>query len=150
MIKNVLFPIDLHEQSFSLEALHFAIEQAEQKQAQLHVLTVLPHMDKPTMLDFKFDENTLKDIERSAHERLDALIAKEVPSTIQVNKVVHKGGTPYDVILRYANQHQIDLIVVPSHDKSGFEKFFLGSCADKLVRHAHCSVMVFRKPKAQR
>ena len=147
MIKNVLFPIDLHEQSFSLDALHFAAQQAEQHQAHLHVLTVLLHLDKPSMSMFKFDEDTLRDIEDSAKQRLDALIAKEITAAIPVNKVIHKGGTPYDVILRYANEQQIDLIVIPSHDKSALEKFFLGSCTDKIVRHAHCSVMVFRKSR---
>ena len=149
MAKNVLFPIDLHEQSFSLGALRFAIAQAQQQNTHLHVLTVLLHLDSPTMAGYKFDERTFAEIERTAKQRLDELVEKEIPENIPVSKIIHKGGTPYDVILRYAHDHQIDLIVIPSHDKSALEKFFLGSCADKVVRHAHCSVMVFRKPRAQ-
>ena len=147
MFRKILFPIDLHEQAFSLQALQFALEQAQKDQAELHVLTILPHADKPTMLDYQHDQDTLQEIERSAHERLDALVAQQVPATVAVTKVVHKGGTPHDDILRYAAQQQVDLIVIPSHDKSALEEFFMGSCAAKVVRQAHCSVMVLRKPR---
>ena len=147
MFSKVLFPIDLHEQAFSLEALTFAVEQAAKNQAELHVLTVLPHLDKPTMLDFQHDENTLREIERSAHERLDALIKNQVPESVRVTKIVHKGGDAHDEILHHAEQHQVDLIVIPSHDKSALEAFFMGSCATKVVRRAHCSVMVMRTPR---
>lgn len=147
MFSKVSFPIDLHEQAFSLEALQFAVEQAAKYQATLSILTVLPHLDKPTMLDFQHDEETLREIEQSAHERLDALIRNQVPTNVRVTKIVHKGGDPYDEILRYAEKNQIDLIVIPSHDKSALEEFFMGSCAGKVVRRARCSVMVMRKSR---
>jgi len=149
MFQKILFPIDLHEQAFSLEALKFAVEQAQKDGAELHVLTILPHADKPTMLDHQHDENLLKEIDRSAHERLDALVAQQVPAQVAVTKIIHKGGTPHDDILRYANKQHIDLIVMPSHDKSALEEFFMGSCAAKVVRQAHCSVLVLRKPRSR-
>lgn len=39
MFTKVLFPIDLHEEAFSLEALQFAVEQAREADAELYVLT---------------------------------------------------------------------------------------------------------------
>jgi nucleotide-binding universal stress UspA family protein len=147
MFEKILLPIDLHEQAFSLEALRFAVEQAQKDGAELHVLTILPHADKPTMLDYQHDQDTLREIDRSVHERLDALIARQVPATVAVTKVVHKGGTPHDGILRYAEKRHIDLIVMPSHDKNALEAFFMGSCAAKVVRQAHCSVMVLRRSR---
>lgn len=148
MFSKVLFPIDLHEQAFSLGALQFAVDQAQKYGAELHVLTVLPHLDKPTMLDYQHDEDTLREIEQSARERLDALVAKQVPEGVTVTKEIHKGGSPHDEILRYAGKHQVDLIVIPSHDKSALENLLMGSCAAKVVRNAHCSVMVIRKGRS--
>jgi len=147
MFTRVLFPIDLHEQAFSLGALRFAVEQAEKDGAGLHVLTVLPHAGKPTMLDYQHDKDMLREVERSAHERLDALVENQVPAGVRVTKIVRKGGAPPDEILRYADKNEADLIVIPSHDKSALEEFFMGSCAAKVVRRARCSVMVVRKPR---
>lgn len=147
MFTKVLFPIDLQEQAFSLGALRFAVEQAEKHGAELHVLSVLPHAGKPTMLDYQHDKDALREIEQSAHERLEALIGNQVPADVRVTKIVRKGGVPYDEILRYADKNRADLIVIPSHDKSALEEFFMGSCAAKVVRRARCSVMVVREQR---
>lgn len=46
-------------------------------------------------------------------------------------------------ILDYAKSHDIDCIVIASH-KPGFEDYFLGSTAARVVRHAKCGVHVLR------
>ena len=54
-------------------------------------------------------------------------------------------GDPADVILDYAEEQGIDLIVMTSRGRSGLGRFLLGSVADKVVRHAPCAVMVVGK-----
>lgn len=38
----------------------------------------------------------------------------------------------------------VDLILMGSHGRSGFDRMFLGSVTEKVVRHSSCPVMVFR------
>lgn len=55
--------------------------------------------------------------------------------------VVH--GHSYSSILEYSKTHDTDCIVIASH-KPGFEDYFLGSTAARVVRHAKCGVHVLR------
>ena len=41
-----------------------------------------------------------------------------------------------------ANEENIDLIVMGSSGKSGFDRFIMGSVADKVVNSAKCAVLV--------
>jgi len=146
MFTKVLVTVDLREESFGLEALHFAVEQTQKDNAELFVLTVLPELERPSM-DYHEVEDSEQEIERAAHEQLEALVKQHVPEGIRVTKIVRKGGAPHEEILRQASQQHVDLIVIPSHDRGVIEGFFMGSRAVNVVRHAHCSVMVIRKPR---
>ena len=53
-----------------------------------------------------------------------------------------KEGSPADMILKTAEEEGIDIIVIGSSGKSGFDKFIMGSVADKVVKSAKCSVLV--------
>jgi nucleotide-binding universal stress UspA family protein len=52
-------------------------------------------------------------------------------------------------ILAVAEDYSADLIVLGSHGEKGLRKFLLGSVAEYVARHAHCSVLVVRRPSAR-
>lgn len=54
-------------------------------------------------------------------------------------------GSIADSIIAEAKQWEADLIIVGSHGRRGFQKFLLGSVAEKVVGHAPCSVEVVRE-----
>jgi nucleotide-binding universal stress UspA family protein len=54
-------------------------------------------------------------------------------------------GDPRTVIVDAADEWQADLIVVGSHGRTGIKRLFLGSVAQAVVAHAHCSVEVVRQ-----
>jgi len=54
-------------------------------------------------------------------------------------------GIPYDEILNEAAEIAPDLIVVGSTATAAFTRFLLGSTAERVVRHASCSVFVARR-----
>ena len=59
-------------------------------------------------------------------------------------KITHviREGSPAKVILEVAEEENIDLIVMGSSGKSGFDRFIMGSVADKVVNSAKCAVLV--------
>ena len=59
-------------------------------------------------------------------------------------KITHviREGSPAKAILEVAKEEEIDLIVMGSSGKSGFDRFIMGSVADKVVNSAKCAVLV--------
>jgi nucleotide-binding universal stress UspA family protein len=51
---------------------------------------------------------------------------------------------PAHGIAEYAEHHAFDLIVLPSHGRTGVKRLLIGSTAERVVRMAHCMVLVLR------
>ncbi|PLT31256.1 hypothetical protein CUU66_03515 [Peribacillus deserti] len=51
-------------------------------------------------------------------------------------------GNPAESICRFAQENQVDLLVVGSSGKSGLKKFFTGSVSEGIVKEAPCSVLI--------
>jgi nucleotide-binding universal stress UspA family protein len=80
-------------------------------------------------------ENAIKD----GRETLEALLAKtDIAASIEIGR-----GPPANGILAAAEAHKADLIIVASHVPN-FSNYFFGATADRVVRHAKCSVLVDR------
>lgn len=54
-------------------------------------------------------------------------------------------GNPHDEILQFAEDEGCDLIVLGTHGRSGLERWWLGSVAEKVIRRADCPVMTVRE-----
>jgi universal stress protein F len=75
---------------------------------------------------------------KALEAELDGL-AKGVPGGVGIVVTGHSGRT----ILDYAQDNDIDLIVVASH-RPGMQDLLIGSTAAYIVRHAQCAVHVLR------
>ncbi|MEM9185839.1 MAG: universal stress protein [Planctomycetota bacterium] len=53
-------------------------------------------------------------------------------------------GYPVEEIAKFAADHHYDLILMPSHGRTGLSRLFVGSVAERVVRSAHCPVLVLR------
>jgi nucleotide-binding universal stress UspA family protein len=69
--------------------------------------------------------------------------AKE--NNVQLHIELINSPRPVDyVILEYAEEKQIDLIVMGTRGRTGFKKLLLGSTASSVVTYSHCTVMVVK------
>lgn len=59
-----------------------------------------------------------------------------------VSEVVH--GRPHSGILSYAENNDIDLIVMETHGRTGLDRYLLGSVTEKVVRLADVPVVTVR------
>jgi nucleotide-binding universal stress UspA family protein len=54
-------------------------------------------------------------------------------------------GNPAEKILTFAEDNNLDMIIVGSLGKSGYERILLGSVSEKVIRHAKIPVLVVRE-----
>ena len=135
--KCIVVPVDFSDASF--HAVGVALELAESP-SQVHVLYVTQplHVAEPGMLWGTItDEERMKTATQALADRLEK---DEMPGV--TSKVLL--GQPAHVIAEYAKDVRADLIVIPSHGRSGVTRFFLGSVTEKVLRMAHCQVLVLR------
>lgn len=72
---------------------------------------------------------------------VDTLAKKEY---VKINKVIMNASSVAEGIIDYASNTNIDLIVIGTKGMTGVEKFLIGSVANKVASHAHCSVLEVR------
>ena len=133
--KCVVVPYDFSEES--LAAIRLGREMV-QEPSSLHVIHVLPEL---TATEPGVIWSTVDDAGRMEH----ALQAMEERITTIPGVQMKVGfGDPGHVITDTASEVGADLIVIPSHGRTGVKRLLLGSVAERVVRLAHCPVLVLR------
>ncbi len=82
--------------------------------------------------------------ENEAREALLARVPKSGPMAAVPHRPVVMHGMPAEDIIRAAEEHEVDLIVISTHGRAGLKRFILGSTAERVIRHVHCPVLVVR------
>ncbi len=57
-------------------------------------------------------------------------------------------GDPAEQIVRFASAHHVDALVLATRGRTGISRALLGSVAERVVRTAHCPVVVTRRPES--
>jgi nucleotide-binding universal stress UspA family protein len=141
-LKKILAPIDFSE--YSMEALRGAMELAKDLDGELHIVHVVaPHF---ALLDKMREQARETLMLEEAEEELARIRKDDCGNSAKVFTQVIV-GPPVPKLVEYATQHQIDLILLATHGRTGIEHLMIGSVAEKLARYAPCSVLVFRQKK---
>ncbi|MFA9420506.1 MAG: universal stress protein [Gammaproteobacteria bacterium] len=141
MPDNILFPVDLEHTAESEKALKIAIEEARRSNAKLTIMTVAPGFGMPIVASY-FEKGAVKNALKEIARQLKQYVDDNIPDDVETRAIVVEGN-PAELILKQAQNDNIDLIVIASHN-SQIENLLLGSCAAKVVRHAHCTVTVVK------
>jgi|AntDeeMetagen681_2_1112603.scaffolds.fasta_scaffold00696_5 nucleotide-binding universal stress UspA family protein len=147
---RILFPIDLDHDSSWKPVLPVAVELARAREATLHVMTVVPKLKRtpglPSGADFGENVPSIEEYNRTMREAMEQelgrFIADEVPDDVTVEKVVGVGSV-YRQILQVAEDTDANLIVMSGYRPS-LQSFLLGTNAERVTRHAGCSVYIVR------
>jgi nucleotide-binding universal stress UspA family protein len=132
---------------FGNKAVAYAHDLAENCGAELHVLTVADNADVAARQGGATGvlEPADKDDERWAWL---AELHGETGKVRRIDAVVI-GKKTAEKIAEYAQKHEIDLIVIASHGRTGIKHAVLGSVTEKVIRSAHCPVLVLRPSAAE-
>ncbi len=143
-MQNILVPTDFSEPS--KKALRYAISFAGQFGARitlLHVVEpmILPYEDYPLRQLILNDKGLVK----AARETLRSLCRHEKIDVSLLRKRLVRLGSPSEEIANTARDLQADLIIIATHGYTGLKRIFIGSTTERVVRRAHCPVLVVRK-----
>ena len=141
--KKIVCPTDFSEASRL--AIDVAADLAARDHGELrlvHIVEVEPLVSTDpnvVMAVPQFEQTLHADVQR----QLDALAA--CVKTANVTTMIGHGD-PGNEIVRLAQEEGADLIVMPTHGRTGLDHVVFGSVAEKVVRHAHRPVLTIPAP----
>ena len=139
--KSIIVPIDFSETS--IKALEYAGALAGKFGSKLRLIHILEFpavfnsSSRPAYAAWD------RGVETSAKTRLTDLLDEKVDELIPATAEVHFGRA-YKTICELALDRKADLIVIGTHGFTGLKHLLLGSTAERVIRHAPCSVLAIR------
>jgi nucleotide-binding universal stress UspA family protein len=152
MFSKILVPLDGSE--LSEKALAMAQTLASSSDTSLYLLQVIslePALDARrgssgesiTVLEMAQDAaRRLIEVQTARGKAyLEGLAMQLQKAGIHVTTVLREGAADENIV-EYAKEQDIDLIVMSTHGRSGFKRFFVGSVTDRVIRSGETPVLV--------
>lgn len=142
--QKILLPTDFSDES--LHALSYAVDLAKLFNAKLYLMHVIYDIEKASNLHIPHPSlsELYKDLESHAKKNLDSF-GIEIREDLKNIETIVKRGIPYEEIIKFAKENDLDLIIIGTIPKSGVERFFVGSTTQRVIRNAPCPVLVIAK-----
>jgi len=144
-IRRILCPTDFSE--FSDMAFRYALSIAQHYRGKLfveHVVESWQHPEAafvPAHYYVEFRSHLL----RQGQEELQKFVENHANNGIRPEPVVDQ-GIAADSILAFAEAQEVDLIVMGTHGRRGFDRLMVGSVTERVLRKASCPVLAVHKP----
>lgn len=149
MYERILVPTDGSE--VAGVAVDHAVDIAEKYDATVHALYVVD----PDWLTYSLGTEQVDRIRQGEFGELTDLEADAEDATGVVADAARergqhaieevRAGTPHKIITTYADNEDIDLIVIGSHGRSGVKRALLGSVTERVLRSSHLPTLVVDK-----
>jgi nucleotide-binding universal stress UspA family protein len=145
MFKHILLPTDGSE--LSAAAIRQGVRFAKSIGAKVTGLCVMP-LQHPFFYETEIPMAALEQAAKRCKELAEthlAAIEKEAQETGVACEVVYEqSDSPYEVIIRVADQKGCDLIMMASHGRRGVGALLIGSETQKVLTHSKIPVLVYR------
>jgi nucleotide-binding universal stress UspA family protein len=150
-IQNIIVPVDFSK--MSVQAIQIASQLARRVGATIHLAHVHEFYyaadfvaPAPPVVPFSFVPYQ-HDIEKTILKELESVAHGCGVASARCH--VLTGAPAFDEICRFAQRIPADLIIMPTHGRTGLKHVFLGSTAERIVQHSSCPVFVTRGTGAQ-
>lgn len=145
-IRKILVPSDFSEPSRA--ALDYAAELAAPLGASIDVLHVWepPTFIPPVSLPEAgvADVSLIELFRKNAENALVQFVQEAKKRGLALHASFAEVGPPGHTIAEFARKREYDLIVMGTHGRTGLSRVFMGSVAERVVRHASCPVLTVR------
>jgi nucleotide-binding universal stress UspA family protein len=142
--QTILCPVDFSE--FSVMALRYAVAFAKENEAKLILYHAILDIERTTTyMEVMYPLTPVRELEESARKELETFASRIVPLELEVSRVLQK-GSPAEGILDVAREQEVDLIVMGTHGRTGYERFLLGSVTGKVLHKSMIPVLTVCNP----
>lgn len=143
-MKRILVPIDFSKPA--INAFRLALDVASQSKGMVHLLNVI---ELPVLHDtllapvVDFEQALLTELKTKSESEFKKLSNRYNKGGVKVAFDVEFGPVS-KTIIDYIGEHDVDLVLMGSHGASGMREIFIGSNAEKIVRHSPVPVLVLK------
>jgi len=141
-VKKILVPMDFS--NLSKDALPWATFLAAQFKAEVVLLHVVEKFPIDYLMGRELTSHTIVPLMKQAETNLERATTDLAKAFDLKMSAVVRAGKPYAEICEAAKVLEADLIVLTTHGYTGLKHVWLGSTAERVVRHALCPVLVVR------
>ncbi len=137
-VTNILCAVDLSPESERIIDYARLISHTYGSKLYLAHVTLHPDPTSPPVEVMRPDQHPLT---HEAHHQLAQLAARPGAPLAHSELLIGRGLVPAMVLLGMVARHSIDLVVVGTSGRKGWDKFMLGSVAEQIFRQVTCPVL---------
>jgi len=135
LLERILVATDLSQGADdAVEMAAYLASAFESEAILLHVMPPLRGVEVPSSM-----------VRSEVNKYLDTIRAKLVDDGIKVADPIFADGTPFDKIIDRAEEHDVNVIIVGSGEKTGDDRYRMGITAERLERRAQRPVLVVKR-----
>ncbi len=140
MYDQILVPTDGSDGTRG--AVTHAIDLATTYDAALHTIYVV----NTTAGVESSVSGVLDALETAGENAIDEVIQQAEAAGVDTIEGVVAQGAPHQAILDYADQQDVDLVVMGTHGRTGLDRYLIGSVTERVVRLSDAPVLTVRMP----
>ncbi len=145
VVKNILVTTDFSD--FSTAAVEYASSFALLYGAKIHLIHVMEPGPVVGVRNVELNAATMSaELEATAQEEMRKFVYWRLKNNTNLEQVILHGD-PHREIVRYAQEHEIDLIVIATHGRTGLAHMLMGSVAEKIIRLSPTPVLAVKPPE---
>ncbi len=135
---KVIVPVDFSPESIDAIAVGLQLVARPESLHVVHVVIDITPLEAGEVWGVIDPQTRLEQMRKVLDQRLGEARYAGIQKAVLL-------GEPAHGIATYAQEQHADLIVIPSHGRTGLTRLLIGSVAERVVRLAHCPVLVLRK-----
>jgi nucleotide-binding universal stress UspA family protein len=146
-IKRILAPTDFSE--LATRSLEYAVELAKRTGAELVVMYADPFRPPPHFTSDQMDDLVASlDRNRAAAKRELELYTERTVGAGVLRRTIVVEDTPASAIVKTAEELDVDVIVMGTHGRGGFNRFLLGSVSERVLHETSRPLLTVRETSA--
>lgn len=139
LFRSILCPIAFDVSS--LRAIRVARQLAAESDGTIYLLHVVPWIVPAVR---PASAQVMMEAKAAAETRLNELATDKLGARAKCKTAVVLGADPGAEIIRAVSDCGAELVVMPTHGRTGLSRLVLGSVAEKVVRECPCPVLTVR------
>ncbi len=141
--ENILVPYD--GSKYSNNAYMMALNLAKRYGSKITVLTCLNVLyEGGWYVDRRISDQQLKKQKKSVQKEFEKLKSLANNDDVSFNSEILPTLHVVKALVNYAKTKKIDLVVMGSHGRTGWDKLLLGTVSNGVVQRVHCPVLIMK------